>query len=174
KLLPKQLGAMEALMPALGASQTIPAVTPAQGQQRKRVGLLLGCVQREFMPEINAATVRALAAEGCEVIAPAEQPCCGALMVHAGEEAPALELARRVIGVFEQAKVDVIVTNAGGCGSNVREYGYQLRDDPQYAERAARFSAKCKDVTEFLEELGPRTARRTLKMRVAYHDSCHL
>jgi len=174
KLLPKQLSAMEELMPKLGVSDRIAPVTPAQGQQRKRVGLLLGCVQREFMPEINAATVRVLAAEGCEVIAPPDQPCCGALMVHAGEETPALDLARRVIDVFEQAQVDVIITNAGGCGSNVRDYGYQLRDDPQYAERAAVFSAKCKDISEFLVELGPRTERKPLNMRVAYHDSCHL
>jgi len=174
KILPKQLGAMETLMPKLGERQNIAAVTAAQGSQRKRVGLLLGCVQREFMPEINAATVRVLAAEGCEVIAPPDQPCCGALMVHAGEEAPALDLARRVIDVFEKANVDVVITNAGGCGSNVREYGYQLRDDAQYAERAARFSARCKDVTEFLEELGPRAPRKSVNLRVAYHDSCHL
>jgi glycolate oxidase iron-sulfur subunit len=174
KLFPKQLGAMEALMPKLGPRQTIAAVTPARGEMRKRVGLLLGCVQREFMPEINAATVRVLAAEGCEVVAPPDQPCCGALMVHAGEETPALALARRIIDVFERAKVDAIITNAGGCGSNVREYGYQLRDDPQYAERAAHFSAKCKDIAEFLEELGPRTERKPLNIRVAYHDSCHL
>jgi glycolate oxidase iron-sulfur subunit len=172
--LPQQLSAMEALMPKLGPRESIPAVTPAQGGKRARVGLLLGCVQRELMPEINAATVRVLAAEGCEVIAPAGQPCCGALMVHAGEEAPALDLARRVIDVFEREPVDMIITNAGGCGSNVREYGYQLRDDPQYAERAARFSAKCKDIAEFLEELRPRAERKPLKMRVAYHDSCHL
>jgi glycolate oxidase iron-sulfur subunit len=174
KLFPKQVSAMEALMPALGTHETVPPVTPATGARRKRVGLLLGCVQREFMPEINAATVRVLAAEGCEVIAPPDQPCCGALMVHAGEETPALALARRVIDVFERAKVDVVITNAGGCGSNVREYGYQLRDDPQYAGRAARFSAKCRDVTEFLEELGSRTERKPLNLRVAYHDSCHL
>jgi glycolate oxidase iron-sulfur subunit len=79
-----------------------------------------------------------------------------------------------VIDVFEQAQVDVVITNAGGCGSNVREYGYQLRDDPRYAERAARFSAKCKDIAEFLEELGPRVPRKSLNLRVAYHDSCHL
>ena len=95
-------------------------------------------------------------------------------MVHAGEETPALDLARRVIDVFELTHVDVVITNAGGCGSNVREYGYQLRDDPQYAERAARFSAKCKDVCEFLEELSPQAARKPVNMRVAYHDSCHL
>jgi len=174
KLLPRQLRAMEALTPKIGPRAVIPAVTPARGENRKRVGLLLGCVQREFMPEINAATVRVLAAEGCEVIAPANQPCCGALMVHAGEETPALDLARRVIDVFERAEVDVVITNAGGCGSNVREYGYQLRDDPQYAGRAARFSAKCKDIAEFLEDLGPRATRTSLNLRVAYHDSCHL
>jgi len=174
KLFPKQLSAMEALMPKLGTSARIAPVTPARGEKRKRVGLLLGCVQREFVPEINAATVRVLAAEGCEVLAPPDQPCCGALMVHAGEEAPALDLARRVVDVFEQANVDVIITNAGGCGSNVREYGYQLRDDPRYAERAVRFSAKCKDISEFLEELGPRAARTAVNLRVAYHDSCHL
>ncbi len=174
KLLPRQLSAMEALMPKLGTSQRIAPVTSARGEKRKRVGLLLGCVQREFVPEINAATVRVLTAEGCEVVAPPNQPCCGALMVHAGEETPALDLARRVIDIFEQAKVDVIITNAGGCGSNVREYGYQLRDDPQYAGRAVRFSAKCKDISEFLEELDPRATRTAVNLRVAYHDSCHL
>jgi len=174
KLLPREFRAMEVLMPKLGPRDSIPAVAPARGEKRRRVGLLLGCVQREFIPEINAATVRVLAAEGCEVISPPDQPCCGALMVHAGEETPALDLARRVIDVFEREPVDAIITNAGGCGSNVREYGYQLRDDPQYAERAARFSAKCKDIAEFLEELVPRAPRQLLNLRVAYHDSCHL
>jgi glycolate oxidase iron-sulfur subunit len=136
--------------------------------------LLLGCVQREFLSHINAATVRVLAAEGCEVVAPREQTCCGALLVHAGEEAPALALAKKVIDVFEGANVEVIITNAGGCGSNVREYAHQLRDDPEYALRARAFSAKCRDITEFLVELGPRAERRPLRMRVAYHDSCHL
>jgi len=174
KLLPLQLSAMETLMPKLGATHPVSAITPAQGVKRKRVGLLLGCVQREFLSEVNAATVRVLAAEGCEVVAPAQQACCGALLVHAGEEAPALDYARRIIDVFERAEVDAIITNAGGCGSNVKEYGYQLREDPQYAERARHFSAKCRDIAEFLDELGPRAPRRPLAMRVAYHDSCHL
>jgi glycolate oxidase iron-sulfur subunit len=174
KLLPSGLGAMETLLPRIGKRQEVASVTPAQGAKRKRVGVMLGCVQREFLSEVNAATVRVLAAEGCEVVAPAEQSCCGALLVHAGEEAPALEYARRLIDMFERAEVDAIITNAGGCGSNVKEYGHQLRDDPRYAERARTFSAKCKDVAEFLEELGPRAPRQPLKMRVAYHDSCHL
>ncbi len=174
KLLPDRLATMETLLPKLGEHQEIAALTPATGTKRKRVGLQLGCVQREFLSEINAATVRVLVAEGCEVVAPKTQGCCGALQIHAGEEAPALDHARRMIDEFERANVDVIITNAGGCGSNVREYGHQLRDDPQYAERAKRFSAKCRDVSEFLVELGPRAPRHAVNARVAYHDSCHL
>jgi glycolate oxidase iron-sulfur subunit len=173
-LLPKKLSATEALMPALAPAEIIPEVTPALGPKRLRVGLLLGCVQREFLPQVNAATVRVLAAEGCEVVAPAAQPCCGALMVHAGEENAALVLARKTIDVFESANVEAIVTNAAGCGSNVKEYGYLLRDDPTYADRAKAFAAKCKDITEVLTELPPRAPRNPLRMRVAFHDSCHL
>jgi glycolate oxidase iron-sulfur subunit len=174
KLFPDELQAMDTLLPRLGPEVQIPAVTPAQGTKRARAGLLLGCVQREFSPDINAATVRVLAAEGCEVVAPPEQSCCGALLVHAGEENPALDHARRMIDAFEKADVDVIITNAGGCGSNVKEYGYQLRDDPKYAQRAKQFSAKCRDIAEFLTELGPAATRHPLRVRVAYHDSCHL
>jgi glycolate oxidase iron-sulfur subunit len=174
RLLPKKLRAMETLMPALGRAETIPEITPSVGGRRLRVGLLLGCVQREFLPQVNAATARVLAAEGCEVVAPREQPCCGALMVHAGEEADALALARRTIEAFERAEVDVIVTNAAGCGSNVKEYGHLLRDDAAYAKRAQEFAAKCRDISEILSELPPRAARNPLRARVAFHDSCHL
>jgi glycolate oxidase iron-sulfur subunit len=174
KLLPKSLQSMEALLPQLPASESIVSVTRAEGTKRRRVGLLLGCVQREFLPQVNAATVRVLAAEGCEVVAPPEQPCCGALLVHAGEETAAIALARRTIEVFDRAGVDTIVTNAAGCGSNVKEYGHLLRDDPEYAGRAKAFAAKCKDVTELLDEMEPRALRNPLALRVAYHDSCHL
>jgi glycolate oxidase iron-sulfur subunit len=173
-LLPEKLRAMEALLPKLPPAEPISEVTPAQGAQRRRVGLLLGCVQREFFPNVNAATARVLAAEGCEVIAPSEQPCCGALLVHAGEESAAIQLARKTIDTFERANVDAIVTNAAGCGSNVKEYGHLLRDDPQYAERAKAFAAKCKDVSEILAQLEPRAARNPVQLRVAYQDACHL
>ena len=173
-LFPKRLQSMEALMPKLGPNEPVPEITPAQGGQRRRVGLLLGCVQREFFPQVNAATARVLAAEGCEVVAPQEQPCCGALMVHAGEEEGALALARKTIDAFERAKVDTIVTNAAGCGSNVKDYGHLLRDDPNYADRAKAFAAKCKDITEVLAELPSRAPRNPLRLRVAFHDSCHL
>jgi glycolate oxidase iron-sulfur subunit len=174
KLLPKRFQTMEALLPQLPQSETIPEVTAAQGAKCRRVGLLLGCVQREFFPQVNAATVRVLAAEGCEVVTPQAQTCCGALLVHAGEEERALELARRTIDVFDRIDVDAIVTNAAGCGSNLKEYGHLLRDDPQYAERAKKFAAKCKDVSEVLAELEPRAPRNLLPARVAFHDSCHL
>jgi len=174
KLLPKKVQAMEALLPKLALRETVAEVTPAAGTKRRRVGLLLGCVQREFLPQVNAATARVLAAEGCEVVAPQAQPCCGALLVHAGEEAGAVGLAKRMIDTFERADVETVVTNAAGCGSNMKEYGHLLRDDRHYADRAKVFAAKCKDVSELLAELEPRAARQRLKLRVAFHDSCHL
>jgi glycolate oxidase iron-sulfur subunit len=174
KLLPKKWQTMEALLPKLTTQEAVPEITPAAGEKRRRVGLLLGCVQHEFFSQVNAATVRVLAAEGCEVVAPQTQTCCGALLVHAGEEAAAIELAKKTIDVFEQVNVDTIVTNAAGCGSNVKEYAHLLRDVTEYAERARNFSAKCKDISEILAELGPRSPRHPLKLRVAFHDSCHL
>jgi glycolate oxidase iron-sulfur subunit len=174
KLLPPHWRAMEALLPQVPAQETLPELIPAQGGRRRRVGLLLGCVQRAFFPQVNAATARVLAAEGCEVLAPRGQPCCGALLVHAGEEEQALRIARQMIDAFEKAHVDAVVINAAGCGSNVKEYGHLLRDDSKYASRARAFAAKCRDVSEFLAELEPRATRHPLGLRVAYHDACHL
>jgi glycolate oxidase iron-sulfur subunit len=174
KLLPARFRAMEALLPEVPAQEAIPELIPAQGERRRRVGLLLGCVQRVLFPQVNTATARVLAAEGCEVVAPRAQPCCGALLVHAGEEEQAVQLARRTIDVFEKAEVDAVIINAAGCGSNVKEYGHLLRDDPEYAARALAFAAKCRDVSEFLAELEPRATRHPLRLRVAYHDACHL
>jgi len=174
KLLPARLRAMEALLPQVPAQETLPVLIPAQGERRRRVGLLLGCVQRVLFPQVNAATARVLAAEGCEVVVPAAQPCCGALLVHAGEEEQAVQLARQTIDAFENTQADAVIINAAGCGSNVKEYGHLLRDDPQYAGRAKAFAAKCRDVCEFLAELEPRATRHPMHLRVAYHDACHL
>jgi glycolate dehydrogenase iron-sulfur subunit len=174
KLLPKRFQALEALLPQVPAEETIPELIPAKGERRRRVGLLLGCVQRVLFSQVNAATARVLAAEGCEVVAPKAQPCCGALLVHAGEEERAVQLARQTIDAFEKAQVDTVIINAAGCGSNVKEYGHLLRDDPEYAARAKAFAAKCRDVSEFLAELEPRATRQALRLRVAYHDACHL
>jgi glycolate oxidase iron-sulfur subunit len=123
---------------------------------------------------VNAATSRVLAAEGCEVVIPKDQCCCGALMIHAGEEKEALNYVRRTIDAFERAQVDKVVSNAAGCGSNLKDYGYLLREDTRYAERAEAFSAKCRDISEVLAELEPRAARHPIPLKVAYHDSCHL
>lgn len=174
RLLPKHISDMEALLPQVRLRRHLPALVPAQGLRRARVGLMLGCVQRVFFPGVNAATARVLAAEGCEVIIPRNQPCCGALMVHSGMEANAQALARRMIDSFEIDTLDAIVINAAGCGSSMKEYGHLLRDDRQYAQRASAFAAKCKDISEFLDTLQPRATRKPLNMRIAYHDSCHL
>ncbi len=173
---PRLLG-MEAVLPPVSLSAfsaTSPAFTPAQGQARRRVGMLSGCVQSVFFDPVNAATIRVLAAEGCDVVVPQEQGCCGALNFHAGREEGGLERARKLIDVFERAEVEMVVVNAAGCGSTLKEYGHLLRDDPAYAERARRFSAQVRDISEFLAELEPVAPRQPLPLRVAYHDACHL
>jgi glycolate oxidase iron-sulfur subunit len=178
RLLSPRLRAMEAVMPPvrLGAHRAAPpAYSPARGgTPRRRVGLLAGCVQRVFFAAVNAATVRVLAAEGCDVVMPPEQGCCGALSVHGGRAAEGLVYARRLIDIFAAAEVDTIVVNAAGCGSNLKEYGYLLRDDPAYAEQAQAFSTKVRDISEFLVELEPVAPRHPISARIAYHDACHL
>jgi glycolate oxidase iron-sulfur subunit len=175
--LPRRLRAVEELMPPARlrhlAART-PAFTPAAGTARRRVGFLTGCVQRVFFADVNAATVRVLAAEGCDVVAPRAQRCCGALSEHAGREPEALERARRLIDAFADTDVDTIVANVAGCGSTLKEYGRLLRDDPDYAERAAAFSARVRDVSELLAELDPVAPRHPIEARLAYHDACHL
>ncbi len=172
--LPAAVGVMDDLLPPLAAMPAVPALTPAVGAKRARVGLLLGCVQRQFFPGVNAATARVLAAEGCEVVAPRSQACCGALSLHVGREAEALDRAKRLIAAFESQAVDAIVVNVAGCGSSVKDYGRLLAGDPHWAPRAEAFSAKCRDVSEFLAELGPVAIRHPLPMVAAYHDACHL
>jgi glycolate oxidase iron-sulfur subunit len=165
---------MEALAPKLGAVDKIPEHVPARGTRRRTVGLLTGCVQGTFFPDVNAATVRVLAAEGCDVVVPQRQGCCGALSAHAGREDEALRFAKRIITAFERAGVETVVVNAAGCGSNLKEYGHQLRDEPGWQERADALAAKVRDITELLDELGPVAERHPLPMTVAYQDACHL
>jgi glycolate oxidase iron-sulfur subunit len=152
-----------------------PAVTPAQGKTRMKVAMLTGCVQRLAFGHVNAATVRVLAAEGCEVAAPPGQGCCGALPLHSGHIEQARALARRTIEVFEKSGAERVVVNAAGCGSAMKDYGELFAEDAAWAERARAFSAKVRDVSQVLAEVGPpRAARHPLKARVAYHDACHL
>jgi glycolate dehydrogenase iron-sulfur subunit len=169
-----QLAAMENLTPRLGKSERLPERIQAAGQRRAVVGLLTGCIQREFFPGVNAATARVLQAEGCEVIAPKSQGCCGALSVHNGREPEAQKYARSIIDAFEAAGVERVVVNAAGCGSTMKEYAELLADDDAYAERARAFTDKVRDISELLVELGPVATRHPLELSVAYHDACHL
>jgi glycolate oxidase iron-sulfur subunit len=168
------LAAMQSLAPALDRPERVLERTPAVGTRRAVVGMLTGCVQREFFPGVNAATARVLAAEGCDVIAPRQQGCCGALSSHAGREAEAQQYARALVDAFEHAGVDYVVVNAAGCGSTMKEYADLLGDDPAYAERAAAFAGRVRDLSEILMELGPVAPRHPLEVTAAYHDACHL
>jgi glycolate oxidase iron-sulfur subunit len=152
----------------------LPARIPASGERRAVVGMLTGCVQQVLFPQVNAATARVLAAEGCDVIVPQGQGCCGALSLHGGRRAEAAAFARRTIAAFEQAGVDAVIVNAAGCGSAMKDYAHLLAGDPAWASRAAAFSARVRDFSEFLAEIGPVAPRSELRLVVAYHDACHL
>jgi len=176
--LPPRIAQLDALLPPLtfaDLGRNVPAFTKAGGgKTRARVGLVAGCVQRAFFPNVNAATVRVLSAEGCDVSVPAGQGCCGALSLHSGRLDEAKRFARALIARFEQTPVETIVINAAGCGSTLKEYGELLASEPAYAERARAFSAKVRDVNEYLVTLEPQAQRGRIEQRVAYHDACHL
>jgi glycolate oxidase iron-sulfur subunit len=152
----------------------LPERIPARGPRRAVVGMLTGCVQQVFFPDVNAATARVLAAEGCDVIVPPSQGCCGALSLHGGRRPEAAAFARRTIEVFEQAGVDALVVNAAGCGSAMKEYGQLLAGEPGWAGRAAALSAQVADFSEFLAGIGPAAPRQPLPLTVVYQDACHL
>ena len=171
--------------PGNGQHRLAAGRVPAEGPRRAVVGMLTGCVQQVFFPGVNEATVRLLAAEGCDVVIPAGQGCCGALSLHSGRVAEAARFAKRTIATFEAANVDVIVVNSAGCGSAMKEYGELLRtaaegpDGGDWPVRAAQAAAKVRDLSEYLAELaasdeGARGARHPLPVTVAYHDACHL
>jgi glycolate dehydrogenase iron-sulfur subunit len=152
----------------------MPGFVSARGKRRAVVGMLTGCVQQVFFPHVNRATARVLAQEGCDVLIPASQGCCGALSLHDGRRAEAQAFARRLIETFERARVDAIVVNSAGCGSAMKEYADLLRDDPAWAERATVQAAKVADFSEFLARIGPAATRHPLDLTAAYHDACHL
>ncbi|MSP37015.1 MAG: 4Fe-4S dicluster domain-containing protein [Deltaproteobacteria bacterium] len=175
-LLPQKLRDMDAMLPAMAKKFFQPEanVLPAIGPRRARVAMLNGCVMPLMFGEVNAATVRVLRLNGCEVIFPMRQICCGALNTHNGENVAAKQMARRNIDAFLEAEVDAIVVNAAGCGAAMKEYDYLLRDDAEYAEKAKRFSNLVKDAGEFLADLGLVGAMTPVNMTVTYQDPCHL
>ncbi|MGV9773052.1 (Fe-S)-binding protein [Streptosporangium sp. NPDC003464] len=164
------LAAMADLAPPVPARVRLPRRVEARGRRRATVGMLTGCVQGEFFPQVNAATARVLALEGCEVVIPRSQGCCGALSLHSGQQGQAERFARRTIATFERAGVDTVVVNAAGCGSTMKEYAEILEGG--WADRAR--AIRTVDLTEYLAELGPAARRHPLPLTVAYHDACHL
>ncbi len=174
------LAAMESNLPELSLStfqDTLPALIPAQGTQRYRVGMISGCVQKLFFDRVNQATVRVLTANGCEIVIPQSQGCCAALPHHQGQEEQAKTLAREMIDNFANTNVDAIIINAAGCGHTLKEYGELLQDDPDYVQKAIDFSAKVKDVQEFLADIKlttPLSPISTTPLALVYQDACHL
>jgi glycolate oxidase iron-sulfur subunit len=190
KILPKRLRELEAMTPEMRpqlSSELIAPITPARGERKYRVALLTGCAQDLIYSDINRDTAEVLAQNGCEVVTPPEQSCCGSLHAHNGEWGLAQELARRQIDQFPPEQFDAIITNAGGCGSHLKHYQKLLVDDPKYRERAKIWDRKVKDIHEWLVEIGMRkpvsSAERedsehpkgwTPNPTVTYHESCHL
>ncbi len=173
-LLPGALSAMLSLLPDHWPpnARPLPRVHPAGGKRRARVTLLAGCVQQVLAPEINWATLRVLARNGVEVVIPEGQGCCGALMIHNGDEVAARALARRNLRAFSH-DADVVITNAAGCGSGMKEYGLLFKGCVEEAEALA-FARGVKDVSEFLAELGIEPPPPSQPLTIAYHDACHL
>lgn len=182
RLLPKTVRGLEPLMPVISARSSDSLINKVERspQPRYRVGLLTGCVQDLVYPEVNRDTVDVLIAHDCEVITPRLQFCCGSLHAHNGELELAKKMARLNIELFESAagsldNLDAIITNAGGCGSHLKNYGHLLQSEAAFASRAATWSKKLKDIHEWLSEIGIRPPAISLpKNSVTYHESCHL
>ena len=178
KLLPKRLRELEAMTPAIQprfSAELIQPVTPAAGPRRYRVAMLIGCAQDLIFSDINRDTVDVLARNGCEVLAPPKQLCCGSLHAHNGEWGLAQDLARKQLDQFPPDQFDAIITNAGGCGSHLKHYRKLLADDPVYRDRAALWDIKVKDIHEWLLQIGVQPpANHAPAQVVTYHESCHL
>ncbi|MGH2500297.1 MAG: (Fe-S)-binding protein, partial [Candidatus Limnocylindria bacterium] len=156
------------------SSRALPARFHARGELRGRVALFTGCVMRAVFAGTNGATARVLARNGVDVLVPQRQTCCGALHAHAGEREAARALARENIAALEALDVDAFIVNAAGCGASLKEYGWLLKDDPAWRERAERFGARVRDASEYLASLGLAEAPGALPSRAAYDDPCHL
>ena len=172
-----KLGDAESLMPNVSnpyLKSKLQEFTPSKGKARYRVGFISGCVMNQVFTETNLATVRVLIENGCDVIIPSNQTCCGALHVHNGVRDVGLDLARKNVDAFNTDELDAIIINAAGCGATLKEYGSLLQHDPMYAEKSKTFSAKMRDISEFLAEIGMKPPEGEIKRRVTYDEPCHL
>ena len=177
KLLPKRLQELESMTPTIQrqfSAEMIAPVTPPRGERKYRVAVLTGCAQDLIFSDVNRDTVEVLAANGCEVITPPAQSCCGSLHAHNGEWELAKTLAKRNIDQFPPADFDAIITNAAGCGSHLKHYSTFLGDDENYRSRAEEWDAKVKDVHEWLAEIGIKTPPANGETAATYHEACHL
>ena len=178
-LLPARLRELEGMTPTVQrkfSAQCIAPLTPARGTKRFRVAMLTGCAQDLMFSDVNRDTVEVLMRNGCEVVTPAAQSCCGSLHAHNGEWGMAQDLARRQLDQFPPDQFDAIISNAAGCGSHLKHYSKLLEDDPIYKERAKQWDRKVKDIHEWLVEIGitaPCSAG-PLPQKVTYHEACHL
>ena len=177
RLLPKRLRELEAMTPTVQpkfSAELIAPVTSAAGAKRYRVALLTGCAQDLIFSDVNRDTAEVLARNGCEVITPPEQLCCGSLHAHNGEWELAQQLARKQIDQFRPDEFDAIITNAAGCGSHLKHYAKLLEGDPVYEKRAHAWDAKVKDIHEWLAEVGIAKPANAPAQTVTYHEACHL
>jgi len=177
RLLPRRLSALDEYIPQIPSKffkATEHPLTKPEGKKEHRVGFFSGCVMSLIFPSVNQATLNVLAKNGCEVVTPKRQKCCGALHIHNGELEIARQLARANIDAFEEADVDYVISNAGGCGATLKEYPELLREDPQYASRAETFSEKVRDVSEFLNGINLNKSFTRIEARATYQDPCHL
>ena len=179
KLLPQRLQRMQSQLPKLQPScPSFPDVLPAIGPQRARVGLFTGCVADAMFSHVNWATARVLQANGCEVVIPKTQACCGAIHYHSGADLPALNFANQNVGAFSAADLDAVVINVAGCGAMLKDYGHIAHEVAPQNEPQVRllekFAHKVRDISEFLAELGPIAPQGEINLRATYHDACHL
>ena len=173
RLLPQEMQQLvDMLPPEVPRTLPLPPEAPALGRRRARVALFTGCVAQVMFPHVHWATVRVLQHNGCDVVIPQNQVCCGAIHYHGGQSEPARELADRNLEAFSSLDVDAVVVNVAGCGSMLKEYGHHWDDEKQ--PQREQLAAKVKDICEFLDHLGLEPPRHEVRMKVTYHDACHL
>ncbi len=172
--MPRSLRQMYEMLPALQSEHgRLPEILPAEGPRRARVALFLGCAADAIFPQTNLATARVLQRNGCDVLIPRTQGCCGALHYHAAQDAPARDFAMANMAAFDTDQVDAIIVNAAGCGAMLKDYGHLFENTPQ-AGPAKAFADKVRDVSEFVKALGPIQPPHPLPLTAVYHDACHL
>jgi glycolate oxidase iron-sulfur subunit len=173
RLLPPRLRQLVAMLPPpRRREKPLPEVMPAEGRRRARVALFTGCVGDVMFRQTNWATARVLQENGCDVVVPQSQVCCGAIHFHAGSSDPAREMADKNVAAFDASSVDAVIVNVAGCGSMLKDYGHHWHGQGQ--EPREHFAHKVRDVNQFLDELGLIAPPGEIRLTATYHDACHL